>query len=220
MSTAHAGAVGAAWIRGIRAEAKLIALVAFAIVVVATPREWLAVFGAYAAVVLGLLLAARIPARIVSRRLLIEVPFLVFAGLMPFIATGPRVEVLGLSLSVEGLWGAFGLLAKATLVLLVAIVVTASTDARRLVLALERARMPRELTSIMSFMLRYLDVLSDERDRMRVARTARGFEARGPRSWRIIATGVGALLVRAHGRGERVHLAMLARGYAEQERTR
>ena len=45
--------------------------------------------------------AARVPAGFLLRRLLIEVPFVAFAVLMPFVAQGERVEVLGLSLSVS-----------------------------------------------------------------------------------------------------------------------
>ncbi|MGX5697585.1 cobalt ECF transporter T component CbiQ [Agromyces soli] len=196
-------------------RAKLIALVAFAVVVVATPREWVWAFAAYGAFAIALLAAARVPPLAVLRRMLIEVPFLVFAALMPLIATGPRTEVLGLSLSIEGLWGAWGLLVKATLAMLAAIVLVSTTEPRRIVLALESLRLPRQLTSIMGFMLRYLDVIVDESERMRTARLARGFEARGPRSWRVIAMSVGSLFARSHARGERVHLAMLARGHDE-----
>lgn len=194
-------------------RAKLIALVVFAVVVVATPREWFAAFAFYAAVVIGMLAASRIRPRTVLRRMVIEVPFVVFAALMPFVATGPRIDVAGLSLSIAGLWGAWGLLVKATLAVLAATVLVETTEPRRIVLALESLRLPRQLTSIMAFMLRYLEVIVDESARMKTAREARGFSARGPRSWRVLAAGVGSLFVRSHGRGERVHLAMLARGY-------
>ncbi len=204
---------GAGWIRRIPALPKLSALVAVAVIVVATPRDAYAAFALYAAAVLGILIAARLPVLLVARRLVIEAPFVVFALLLPFVAAGPRIDVGGMSLSVEGLQGAFGLLAKATLVLLFAIAVSSTTPPGRIVQALERLRLPRELTSIMAFMLRYLDIVGDEARRMRTARASRGFAARGPRSWRVLAAGVGALFVRAHGRGERVHLAMLARGY-------
>lgn len=190
----------------------------FALLVVATPREWVAVFGSYLVVALALLAAAGVRAASLGRRLLIETPFLVFALLMPLIATGPRIEVAGLSLSVAGLWGAWGLLAKATLTLLAAVAFASATPPGRLVGALESLRIPRELTSIIGFMVRYLDVIGEEAARMRVARQARGFQARGPRGWQALGKGVGALFVRAHGRGERVHLAMLARGYGEAPR--
>lgn len=194
---------------------KLIGLVVFAVIVVATPREWFGAFALYAAFVIGMLVAARIPLTTVLRRMVIEVPFLMFALLMPFIATGPRVEAGPFSLSVEGLWGAWGLLIKATLALLASVVLVSTTEPRRIVLALESLRMPRQLTSIMAFMLRYLDVIVGESARMRTAREARGFVGRGPRSWGVLAKGVGALFARSHARGERVHLAMLARGHRE-----
>ena len=63
------------------------------------------------------------------------------------------------------------------------------------------------------FELLQLDVTSDEMRRMRIAREARCFTASGPRAWPVIARSGGALFIRAYERGERVHLAMLARGY-------
>lgn len=194
---------------------KLVALVAFAVIVVATPPQWFTAFAVYGLFVIGMLALARVRPLTVLRRMVIEVPFLVFAALMPVIATGPRVEIGPLSLSVAGLWAGWGLLAKATLALLASIVLVSTTEPRRIVLALESLRLPRQLTAIMGFMLRYLDVIVEESARMRTAREARGFAPRDPRSWRVIATGLGALFVRSHARGERVHLAMLARGYDE-----
>jgi len=49
--------------------------------------------------------------------------------------------------------------------------------------------------------------------RMSLARRARGFEATGIRSWPVLAHSAGALFIRSYERGERVHLAMLSRGY-------
>jgi cobalt/nickel transport system permease protein len=49
--------------------------------------------------------------------------------------------------------------------------------------------------------------------RMRQAREARGFTATGVRSWPVLAQSAGALFIRSYERGERVHLAMLSRGY-------
>ena len=65
---------------------------------------------------------------------------------------------------------------------------------------------------ILGFMVRYLDVVTDEMRRMRVALASRGFTARNPRHWPVIARSAGALFIRSYERGERVHLAMLSRG--------
>jgi cobalt/nickel transport system permease protein len=48
---------------------------------------------------------------------------------------------------------------------------------------------------------------------MRLARVSRGFEARGVRHWGVLAKSAGALFIRSYERGERVHLAMVSRGY-------
>ena len=66
---------------------------------------------------------------------------------------------------------------------------------------------------IASFMLRYADVIAGEMRRMRIARESRCFTARSVRGWRTLGHAAGALFVRCYERGERVHLAMLARGY-------
>lgn len=73
--------------------------------------------------------------------------------------------------------------------------------------------MPNLLVQIVSFMIRYVNVVSDEMARMKVARLSRGFEAQGVRSWRFLANVAGALFIRSYERGERVYLAMLSRGY-------
>ena len=75
-------------------------------------------------------MAARVPAGFLLRRLLIEIPFVAFAVLMPFVAEGERVDVLGLSLSVNGLWGAWNVLAKGTLGVAASVLLAATTELR------------------------------------------------------------------------------------------
>ena len=80
-------------------------------------------------------------------------------------------------------------------------------------LGLQRLRMPALLVQILTFMVRYLEVIAGERERMRIARESRGFVARDIRHLRVVAQSAGALFIRSYERGERVHLAMLSRGY-------
>ena len=63
-------------------------------------------------------------------------------------------------------------------------------------------------------MFRYLEVVTGELRRIKIARDSRGFQARSIRQWRVLAGTLGALFIRSYERGERVHLAMLSRGYA------
>ena len=192
---------------------KLLALSSFMLLVVATPREWFQLFAGYL-MLLGVVVAvSQVPPLYILKRMVIEVPFVVFAALMPFIATGPRTEVLGLELSVAGLWGAWGLLAKGTLGVLASLTLAATTEPRDILAGLERLRLPPQLVQIMGFMIRYLDVVTEEMRRMRIARESRGFTARNIRHWPVVARSAGALFIRSYERGERVHLAMLSRGY-------
>lgn len=195
------------------AHLKVLALVGFMLVVVATPREWFAAYAFFLAVLVTVGAVARVRPGWVLKRMVVEMPFVVFAVLMPFIAHGPRVEVLGLSLSESGLLSAWGLLVKGTLGVIAGLLLAATTTPQELVHGLERLRLPQQLVQIMAFMVRYLEVVTDEMRRMAVARASRGFEARNPLHWPVLARSVGALFIRSFERGERVHLAMVSRGY-------
>lgn len=195
------------------AHVKLVAAFAFVLVVAATPREQVWSFAGYAGLLAAVAVIARIPARTVARRMLVELPFVVFALLMPFLSAGPAVTVLGLTLSEDGLWSAFNVLTKATLGVVTSILLAATTDLRALLAGLQRLRLPSLVVQIMTFMLRYTDVVLDELRRMRIARESRGFVARDVRQAPALAKSAGALFIRSYERGERVHLAMLSRGY-------
>jgi cobalt/nickel transport system permease protein len=195
------------------AHLKIAALLGFVLVVVATPRTWLPAFAAYAVVLAGVLVLARVPVRWLAPRLLVEVPFVVFALLVPFVAEGPRTEVLGLSVSEPGLWSAWALLVKGTIGVVASLTVAATTEPQHLLVGLRRLRLPEQLVAIAGFMLRYLDVVTAELGRMGVAMRSRGCDPRSPRQWPLLARTLGSLFVRTYERGERVHLAMLSRGY-------
>lgn len=192
---------------------KLAAVLCFVLVVVSTPREAVWAFGLYAALLAGVAGLARVPAGFLLRRMLIEVPFVAFAVLMPFVVPGDQVQFLGLSLSVPGLWGAWNVLAKGTLGVAASVLLASTTELRALLLGLQRLRLPPMLVQIASFMIRYGDVITDELRRMSIARRSRGFEARGVRHWGVLGKSAGALFIRSYERGERVHLAMMSRGY-------
>jgi cobalt/nickel transport system permease protein len=196
------------------AHVKVLALLAFVLVVVATPREQYWAFGGYALLLAGVAAVAAVPARVIVRRMVVEVPFVVFALLMPLVSQGPRVGVLGLSLSEHGLLTGWNILAKGTLGVVGSILLAATTDVRSLLQGLLRLKVPERLVEIASFMIRYADVVTGDMQRMRIARESRGFEARHLGHVRVVAQGAGALFVRSYERGERVHLAMLSRGYA------
>jgi len=203
-------------IHNLAPQCKLVAQLLFVFIVVATPREAIWAFALYA-VAIGVVIAiARLPFGFVARRLVFELPFVAFALLLPFFGSGPRVQVLGMSLSVAGLWAAWNILAKATLGVAASLVLAATTTVTDLLRGLDRLHMPPILTQIASFMIRYTDVIGDELRRMKIARESRGYDPRWLWQAKAIAQGAAALFIRSYERGERVYLAMVSRGYAGQ----
>ena len=68
---------------------KILALLGFVLLVVATPREWYLAYPVYLAVLLAVIAFSRVPFGYLLPRLVVELPFVVFALLLPFIALGP-----------------------------------------------------------------------------------------------------------------------------------
>src|SRR5918997_84569 len=204
---------GSSPVHRLPAEVKIVGAFLVVLCVVATPREAFAVFGGYLLLLAAVWAVARIPPGWIARRALIEAPFVVLAVLLPITGGAPHVEWFGLTLSEPGLLGAWNILVKGTLGVLTSLTLAATTPLRDLLLGLQRLRAPAMVVTITTLMPRYGDVIAAEARRMRLARIARGHDPRF--LWQVGATarGVGALFVRSYERGERVHLAMLSRGW-------
>lgn len=194
-------------------EAKLAAFLAYVLLVLAVPSSHWPVLLVDAALLAAVAVVARVRARWLVPRLALEAPVVVFALLLALVASGPRVEVLGLSLSRPGLEGAGLLVARAGLGLAAALVLVATTTPAAIVDGLDRLRLPRRMVEILTFMVRYLDLVRADLRRMEIARAARGDRRAGWRRWAAGAASVGQLFVRCYERGERVEHAMAARGY-------
>ncbi|MGA0837827.1 MAG: energy-coupling factor transporter transmembrane component T family protein, partial [Ilumatobacteraceae bacterium] len=109
-------------------ETKVVSTFAFVICVALTPREQMWAFGVHAAVALSIVVLAGLPARVVLARLAVIIPFLTFAALVPFVAGGEEVDVLGIGLSRDGLWGAWNVAAKASIGATASIILSATTS--------------------------------------------------------------------------------------------
>lgn len=194
-------------------EAKVAAVLAFVVAVAMTPRTALWAFALDGVALLVVARVARVPYRFLFSRMLVVLPFVLFALLLPFIAEGERTTVLGVGVAVEGLWGMATILSRSLLGVAASVLLAATTEVPRILRGLERLRVPPVLTAIAAFMLRYLEVVSGELGRMRRAMTARGYDPRWLWQARPVAASAGALFIRSYERGERVHAAMLARGW-------
>lgn len=101
-----------------------------------------------------------------------------------------------------------------------AILLVAVTEFPKVIHALTHLRVPAIITVIISFLYRYLFVLTDEVMRMLRARQARSAATAGMRpggsvKWRAQIAGhmAGQLFLRSYERSDRIYHAMLSRGY-------
>jgi cobalt/nickel transport system permease protein len=132
------------------------------------------------------------------------------------VALGP----ISLTISGQGLREFTTIALKSWVSVQVALLLTFTTPFHDLVDGLRELRLPRVMVAIVSFMYRYLAVLSGEASRMMRARASRSAEVPGRRSggtirWRAAGTGamVGSLFLRSYERSERIYAAMQARGF-------
>lgn len=195
------------------AQVKIAAAVSFVFAVALTPREAMWAFGIYAVALAVVARVAKIRFGFVALRLVGVLPFIAFAFLIPFIASGEAVEILGVSVSQEGLWAAWNIIAKASLGAATSILLVGSTEVPDILAGMARLRVPAVFTAIAGFMIRYLGLIVDEIGRIRTAMTARGYDARWLWQAKPIAQSAGAMFIRSYERGERVYDAMVARGF-------
>lgn len=165
--------------------------------------------------------ASRLGAGFTLRRSYVALPFALVA--LPLLVTMPGdpalpFPILGLTITEAGLLRFGSVLARSWVAVQGAILLTAVTPFPDLLWSFGALRMPRSLVVTIGFMVRYFFVLADEAVRMMRARAARSAASAGRRPgavWqgRVAGQMVGSLFLRALERSERVHAAMLARGY-------
>ena len=105
------------------------------------------------------------------------------------------------------------ILVKNSLAFLMMLLLAGTTPFFKLVTAMRRMGAPRILISTLQFMYRYQFVLGNELERMLTARRARSFGRTGMLRWGLLTSLIAMLFLRTLERGERVHAAMVARGW-------
>lgn len=105
------------------------------------------------------------------------------------------------------------ILSKNALTILSVLLLAHVTPFRDLMTAMTRLRAPAVLVATLVLMYRYLFVLSEQLGRMARARRCRSFRRSRWAGWPLGASLIAGLLLRSFERGERVHAAMLSRGW-------
>jgi cobalt/nickel transport system permease protein len=188
------------------ARVKLVGAVAFVVAIVATPVGAWRALGAE-----GIMLAFLIGLSGVAIRELLRrwVVFFVLVGFVAIMVAPAHPARVSYGLGVV----AATILLKNSLALFTIVVLASVTPFPRLLGALRKLGVPPVLVTTLQFMDRYRHVLTDELGRMARARRARTFDRRSALPWTLLSGLIGILFLKTFERAERVHNAMIARGW-------
>lgn len=202
------------------ARCKIISLLAFSLCAVFT--NTLYVLLGEVGVVFFVLFIAHIPIRLIWRRLLAVTPFLLFMVIF-LMLTAPSgesnitivFEYMGsISLNCEALETAMRLCIKAVIVVSIMPLIVDTSPYAVTVMALRSVGIPESISQMLLLGYRYIFVFRDEAARMYRSMVLRGFSPRTDmRTLRIIGSFVAMIFVRSYERTQRIHDAMVARGY-------
>ena len=206
-------------------RSKLLAMLAFIAAVVLTPAgSWLA-YSLYFVIITILIMLSRVPLLYILKRSLVIIPFVLLVAIfIPFfkegdVAFGFNIWAWHLSLTYNGLQLLWSILARSWLSILSLVLLTSTTSFASLLKGLEQLRMPRVMVMLLSFMYRYIFLLTDEVMRMKQARDSRNFGGKRLRQISTVGNIIGTLFIRSFERGERAYAAMVSRGFDGHSRT-
>jgi cobalt/nickel transport system permease protein len=186
-------------------RAKIAGLAVFLVVTATAHRALPEVAAGLALLLVAAAICARLPLAGALARAALVLPFtLVFAAVC-WLAGDPA---RGLALAMKSYLSALAVL-----------VLVATTPLPVLLRGLESMGAPRFLLMVAQFLYRYLFVISEEAQHMRVAAASRGASRGRVDGLRAAAGALAVLFARSYQRAEEIHRAMLARGFMGHFRT-
>jgi len=172
----------------------------FILITVLCPVRYIYPFLVIIGIQLFVIASSKIPLGFFVKRILLFEPFIL------------AIAVLTL-LQPSGIIIFSSVLVKSTLSLITVMLLSNTTPFSELLTVFRKAHVPSLFITLLALMYRYLFILIDEIERMKVARESRTFTKKGSRRWSFLATILGQLFIRASERAERIYSAMCARGW-------
>ncbi len=183
------------------ARAKIVALLAFLIVLATTPPGANIRIAAYAVVALAAAIAGGLPFFRLLLRATVVLPFSLTFAAMTW-AMGDHLRAIALG-------------EKTYISAIAVLAVAGTTPLPSLLNGFESLGAPRVLVSVIQFLYRYLFMISEQAQHMRLAAACRaGIRRSGIRErFKAAAGALGVLFARSYMRADGIHRAMLSRGY-------
>lgn len=194
------------------ARAKVIVTALFVMLVISHDRYELSALFPFFIFPAAMIAAGNLPFSYLLRKVLLLCPFIIVVGIFNPLIDRTIVLQLG-PLALSGGWlSFFSIITRSVLTIGSAFTLLALTGFPGVCRALEQLGMPRPFAVQLLFLYRYIFVLTEEGGRAARARQLRscGKNGMGIKSFSALT---GNLLLRTWQRAERVHIAMLSRGF-------
>lgn len=205
-------AAGSTAIHHLHPGIKLVTLLVFLVVTASFPKyETVSMLPLFVFPVV-LISLGNVPWGLIAKRLLWGLPFVLFIGLFNPLFDQTPMPLFGATTVSGGVMSFISILLRFCLAVLAVLALIATTGVDALGAAMRGLKIPQVVVIQFLFMYRYLYVLMDE-----MARTLRAHALRSPnqkgvrlKTWGSLS---GLLLMRTLDRAERIHQAMLCRGF-------
>ena len=191
---------------------KVLTTLVFIVCVVSFGKHEISALVPFLVYPLFLVVLGDLPVAYLLRKVMLAAPFAVLIGIFNPLLDQEVLLQVG-SVGISGGWVSFfSILLRFIMTVGAALILIATTGYHAVCMALERMGVPQVFVVQLLFLHRYLFVLVDEASRMVRARSLRSFQGKGS-GIRVFGSMAGHLLLRTMDRAQRIHLAMLCRGF-------
>jgi len=192
---------------------KLLSAIVYIVLVVSFGRYDFARLAPYLFYPFVMMALAELPYKLLLARVLIALPFCLFAGISNVVFDkAAAFDIGGFTVSL-GVLSLATILLKMYLCVMAALLLVATTPFTELAAQLRRLRVPMVFVLIFEMTFRYIGVLLEEVHSMTTAYKLRSGNKKAL-EMRHMGSFAGQLLLRGFDRAERVHAAMRCRGYS------
>jgi cobalt/nickel transport system permease protein len=196
---------------------KLLTTLIFIVTVVSFGKYELTGLIPFAIYPVSLIALGDLPPGYLFKKVLIAAPFAFFIGVFNPLLDREILLYVG-SFGVSGGWVSFAsIMLRFVLTVSSSLVLIASTGFYSICMGMGKMKVPGGLVIQLLFLYRYIFVMLDEATRMARARALRSFGDKGM-GMKVFGYMIGQLLLRTIDRAQRIHLAMLCRGFDGQIR--
>jgi len=156
------------------------------------------------------------PYRIIAKRVLLALPFVLFAGVSNiFFENGSMIKIGGI-LVTAGVISFFTVIFRTVLTVTSVLVLVAVTPFHSLMNTLRRLHLPQVLIMLIELSYRYISVLLEEASDMYTAYILRHTHTKGL-EMKHMGSFIGHLFMKSIDRAERIYAAMRCRGYGRRD---